>query len=63
MWFRRERDHQWSDENLCRYGMTGNELNQLSQYNAERHRGIMHTDEYSERMAELQRRFDEGHGR
>lgn len=35
------------------------EVDVLARYNAERARGILHTFEWQERMAELQRRFDE----
>lgn len=35
------------------------EYNELAQYNAERHRGILHAPEHKDRMAGLQRRFDE----
>jgi hypothetical protein len=31
----------------------------LAIYNAERHRGLVHTDEYRQRMAMLQQRFDD----
>jgi hypothetical protein len=34
---------------------------QLAAYNAEVARGIVHTDEWKAKMAELQRRFDEEH--
>jgi hypothetical protein len=36
-----------------------NPWHDLAVYNAEVHRGIVHTPEYDERMAEEQRRFDE----
>ena len=39
------------------------EWDTLSRYNAERARGILHTQEWQDRMAELQREFDEAHGR
>lgn len=35
------------------------EITKLATYNGERSRGIQHTPEYAERMAALQRRFDE----
>jgi hypothetical protein len=38
---------------------TPSEVEVLARYNAERARGILHTFEWQERMAELQRRFDE----
>lgn len=40
------------------FGLTGEEVRLLATFNAERHRGLVHTPEYSERMDELQRRFD-----
>lgn len=60
MWFNR-RYRQWSDENLRRYNLTEQELNQLSTYNGERSRGIAHTPEWTARMAEPQRRFNGAH--
>jgi hypothetical protein len=39
--------------------MTEAELNKLADYNAERSRGIVHTEEWRARMAELQRRYEE----
>jgi hypothetical protein len=35
------------------------EIETLARYNAERARGILHTFEWQEQMAKLQRRFDE----
>lgn len=40
-------------------GLTEYELNQLSTYNAERARGIVHTAGWQAQMAVLQVRFDE----
>lgn len=34
------------------------EVERLAMYNAEKHRGIVHTPEYAERMTALQERFD-----
>jgi hypothetical protein len=42
---------------LC--GLTGDELSRLATFNGERARGLVHTEEYRERMAKLQSRFDE----
>jgi hypothetical protein len=44
-------------------GLSQHEFQQLSTYNGERHRGIMHTAEWGARMAQLQRRYDRGHSR
>lgn len=38
--------------------MTAREIEQLATYNAERARGLVHTPEWVEKMAELQARFD-----
>jgi hypothetical protein len=40
-------------------GLTPNELLALATYNAEVGRGIVHTDEYDDRMRELQEQFDD----
>lgn len=39
-------------------GLSQVELNQLGTYNAERARGITHTAEWQQKMAELQQRFN-----
>jgi hypothetical protein len=39
--------------------MERNEIEQLAQFNSERARGLVHTEEYSERMGRLQQQFDE----
>jgi hypothetical protein len=41
-------------EHLTEYGVS-----LLAVYNAETHRGIMHTPEWKERMAKLQAQYDE----
>lgn len=38
--------------------LTREELNHLGRFNAERARGLVHTEEYSEKMARLQHIFD-----
>jgi hypothetical protein len=43
--------------------LTPAETDQLALYNAERARGIQHTPEWHAKMAQLQRRFDDGRGR
>jgi len=40
--------------------MTVGELNSLATYNEERARGVVHTPEWQEKMAALQREFDTG---
>jgi hypothetical protein len=57
-WYRR-RSTWWAEEVVRRYGMTEAELNRLADYNAERSRGIVHTEEWQARMADLQRRYNE----
>jgi hypothetical protein len=44
----------------CYGGLSQHQMNQLSTFNSERNRGIMHTPEYSARMAALQRMYDTG---
>ena len=41
-----------------RHGLTSEEFHQLSRYNGERARGLVHTPEWREQMTVLQRRFD-----
>ncbi len=38
--------------------LTTESIDRLARFNAESSRGIVHTDEYCERMAKLQERFD-----
>jgi hypothetical protein len=33
----------------------------LAEFNAEKYRGLVHTPEYTEKMKEVQKRFDEEH--
>lgn len=40
------------------HGLTELDVQQLAMYNAERSRGIMHTAEHREKMADIQARFD-----
>lgn len=39
------------------------EFDALGRYNAERARGILHTETWQVKMADLQRQFDEAYGR
>jgi hypothetical protein len=41
------------------YPLTAAEVHRLALYNAERSRGVAHTPDWQEQMADLQRRFDE----
>lgn len=38
--------------------MTRDEMTQLGRYNAERRRGLMHTNQWHDEMADLQRRYN-----
>lgn len=59
-WLRWKRPPWQTDEEwVTRYGLTENELNQLSRYNAESDRGIVHTEEWKTLMVKLEHRFDE----
>ena len=53
VWRRWDRDG-W----LARAGLTAEQVSKLATYNAEVHRGLVHTAEYAAEMVELQRRFD-----
>lgn len=44
---------------VAAHGLTSEEISRLASYNTERSHGLMHTTEYAEKMAELQKRFDE----
>ena len=46
-WFKKDKDY-WPSE-----------FNDLAVYNAETHRGLMHTEEWKKRMEEVQKRFNE----
>ncbi len=51
--------HRWDRDGwLARAGLTAEQVSRLAVYNAEVHRGLVHTPEYAAEMAELQRRFD-----
>lgn len=49
----RRRENQFWD------ALPSEDVTRLATFNSERSRGLMHTPEYAERMAELQRRFNE----
>ena len=51
-WFRKKQPPPWASV-LHRH-----EVDQLATYNAERARGIVHTDRWKAEMAEVQRRFN-----
>jgi len=42
------------------HGLTAEELDGLAVFNAERFRGLVHTEAYASRMSKLQTRFDAG---
>lgn len=49
----------WRGEGFKTEGdLTYDEVQMLGTYNSERARGLMHTPEWQQRMAELQHRFD-----
>jgi hypothetical protein len=52
LWHRRDFEVDW------RHGLSAEEFHELSRYNGESARGLVHTPEWRERMTVLQRRFD-----
>jgi hypothetical protein len=49
------------DERIC--GLTRGEVEQLTCFNSEVYRGIIHTPEYQKHMAALQKRYNRGRER
>jgi hypothetical protein len=45
------------DDRIC--GLKRHELAALATYNGERSRGLVHTEEYQQRMARLQQTYDD----
>lgn len=52
----------WQPARTSLSGLTEVELQRLGAYNAERARGLVHTDEWQAAMAALQARFNAGVG-
>ena len=44
---------------LADYPLDSDDLTALATFNSERHRGLVHTHEYADRMAQLQKRHDD----